>query len=66
MFNRVNFLGGGSNPLNAEYNPGNVVFDTPSGSTASTIVSATPAGNFGQLNSAADARQMQLGIKLSF
>jgi hypothetical protein len=70
VFNTVNFL---SNSLTSNrgdpitsYNPGNVVFDTASGSTATKIVSATPAGNFGQLTAARDPRTAQLGIRLIF
>ena len=63
VFDRVNFMG---NSLNNTYNPANVVFDTGAGATASRIVSATPAGNFGQLTAARDPRQMQLGLRLTF
>ena len=62
VFNRVNFLANpqGGQVLNRTYNAENVVLGPD------TIVSATPAGNFGRLNQAADARQAQLGIKLIF
>jgi hypothetical protein len=63
VFDRVNFMG---NSINNTYNPANVVFDTGAGATASRIVSATPAGNFGQLTAARDPRQMQLGLRLTF
>ena len=68
LFNRNNFLG---NSLTnggqiTAYNPGNVVFDTPTGNTASQIISATPAGNFGQLTGVRDPRTMQLGVRLTF
>jgi hypothetical protein len=70
VFNTVNFL---SNSLTnnsggqiTSYNPGNVVFDTGSGSTATKIISATPAGNFGQLTAARDPKTAQLGIRLMF
>lgn len=63
VLNRVNFLG---TSVNTNYAPGSVVFDTPTGATASRIVSAQPTGGFGQLHAAADARQMQLGIRLIF
>jgi hypothetical protein len=68
IFNTTNFLG---NSLTnggqiTYYNPGNVVFNTPSGSTATKIISATPAGNFGQLTAAGDPRTAQLGIRLMF
>jgi hypothetical protein len=63
VFNTVNFTG--SSIVNT-YNPGSVVFNTAQGSTASSIVSAAPAGNFGQLTAAKDPRLMQLGIRLTF
>jgi hypothetical protein len=68
VFNTTNFLGnsltnGGQISF---YNPGNVVFNTGSGSTATKINSATPAGNFGQLTAATDPRTAQLGIRLMF
>jgi len=50
----------------SNYNPGNVVFNTGSGSTATEIVSATPAGNFGQLTQSRDPRTAQVGIRLTF
>jgi hypothetical protein len=65
VFNRVNFLSDDGN-VNVTWTPTNVVFDTGSGATATRVVSASPAGGFGQLNRAADPRQMQLGLKLSF
>jgi hypothetical protein len=46
--------------------PQDVVFDTGNPATATRIVSATPSGGFGQLNRAADPRQMQLGLRLTF
>ncbi|HEY2940952.1 MAG TPA: carboxypeptidase regulatory-like domain-containing protein [Vicinamibacteria bacterium] len=68
VFNRVNFLGNSMTNGGAitRYNPGNVVFDTGSGSTATRIISATPAGNFGQFTAAADPRTAQVGIRLMF
>ena len=48
------------------WTPQNVAFDTGDPTTATRVISATPAGGFGQLNRAADPRQMQLGIKLIF
>jgi hypothetical protein len=65
VFNRTNFLSDDGN-VQTRWTPENVVFDAPTGATATRIVSATPAGGFGQLNRAADPRQMQLGIRLSF
>jgi hypothetical protein len=70
LFNKNNFLGtsitnGGGNS-ETPYNPQNVVFDTGNGRTASTIVSATPVGNFGQLTQTRDPRTLQLGVRLSF
>jgi hypothetical protein len=70
VFNTVNFFGNkisngdGNNIVN--YNPGNVVFDTGNGKTATKIISATPAGNFGQLTAAGDPRTAQVGIRLMF
>jgi hypothetical protein len=69
VFNRTNFLTTSSDSIvNPEVTwiPQNVVFDTGDPATATRIVSATPAGGFGQLNRAADPRQMQLGLRLSF
>jgi hypothetical protein len=63
LFNRVNFLG---SSVNTDYAPGDVRFDTPTGATATRITSATPTGGFGQLSEAADARQVQLGVRLVF
>jgi hypothetical protein len=68
IFNSVNFLGtsintssgAGSNII--QYNANNVVLSPDK----STIVSATPANNFGQLTAARDPRTMQLGVRLSF
>ena len=62
LFNRNNFISGQS----YNYNPGNVVFDTGSGSTATQIISATPTGNFGQLTNVRDPRTAQVGIRLMF
>ena len=62
LFNRNNFISGQS----YNYDPGNVVFDTGSGSTATQIISATPTGNFGQLNNVRDPRTAQVGIRLMF
>jgi hypothetical protein len=70
VFNTVNFLSisltGNNGGQITFYNPGNVVFDTGSGSTATKIISATPAGNFGQLTATRDPRTAQLGIRLMF
>jgi Carboxypeptidase regulatory-like domain/TonB-dependent Receptor Plug Domain len=68
LFNRTNFLGTSMTNGGAQsnYNPGNVVFNTGSGTTATEIVSATPAGNFGQLTAARDPRTAQVGIRLMF
>jgi hypothetical protein len=65
VFNRVNFLSDDGN-VQTTWTPQNVVFDTGNAATATRIVSATPGGGFGQLNRAADPRQMQLGIRFSF
>ena len=66
VFDKVNFTTNNGDNINASYNPANVVFNTATGSTASSIVSATPVGNFGQITAARDPRQVQLGIRLSF
>jgi hypothetical protein len=64
VFNTVNFLStsltNGGNIT--QYNPGNVVFNA----AKTQIISATPAGNFGQLTAARDPRTMQLGMRLTF
>jgi hypothetical protein len=65
VFNKTNFLSDDGN-VQTRWTPENVVFDTPTGATATRIISATPAGGFGQLNRAADPRQMQLGLRLTF
>ena len=62
LFNRDNFISDQS----YSYNPGNVVFNSGSGSTATQILSATPAGNFGQLTNVRDPRTAQVGIRLMF
>ena len=63
VFNRVNLS---ANGINNRYNPSNVVFDTGSGSTATSIVSAAPNANFGRIVNVRDPRQVQLGLRLSF
>ena len=65
IFNTVNFLG---NSLTqggqiSTYDAQNVVFNAGLGRR---IVSASRAGNFGQLTAARDPRTMQLGIRLAF
>ncbi len=65
VFNRVNFLSDDGN-VNVTWTPNNVVYDTGSAATATRVVSSGVAGGFGQLNRAADPRQMQIGFKLSF
>jgi hypothetical protein len=65
VFNRVNFISDDGN-VNVTWTPNNVVFNTGNAATATSIVSATPQGGFGQLNRAADPRQMQFGVRLSF
>jgi hypothetical protein len=68
LFNRTNFLGtsmtNGGNI--SRYNPQNVVFDTPTGSTATQIISASPVSNFGQLTQARDPRTAQVGLRVTF
>jgi hypothetical protein len=64
LFNRTNFLGNSmtNGGQISYYNPGNVVFNADK----TQIVSATPAGNFGQLTAAGPPRTAQVGIRLSF
>jgi len=64
IFNTVNFLStsltqGG---VVTSYNPQNVVLSADK----STIVSASPASDFGQLTGSRDPRTMQMGIRLMF
>jgi hypothetical protein len=68
VFNRANFLATSltNGGVQTAYNPQNVVFDTANGRTASQIISASPAGNFGQLTAARDPRTAQIGIRLTF
>jgi hypothetical protein len=63
ILNRDNFLG---NSVSNSYSPSNVVFNTGNASTATSIVSATPSGNFGSMNQVRDPRLVQLGLKLIF
>ena len=65
VFNRTNFLVNGTE-VSMAWNPENVVFDTGNGATANRIISATPSSSFGELTDAADNRQAQFGIRLSF
>jgi hypothetical protein len=65
VFNRTNFLSSDGN-VQTSWTPQNVVFDTGDPTTATRVISATPAGGFGFLNRAADPRQVQLGLKLMF
>jgi hypothetical protein len=68
IFNTNNFFGNSLTNGNSitRYNPGNVVYDTGSGRTATKIISATPAGNFGQLTNVGDPRTAQFGVRLMF
>jgi len=59
IFNNTNFLFAG---MNNSLNPSAVVYDGPR-TSATRIVSYTPAGNFGQATRTRDARQMQFGIR---
>ena len=61
LFNTVNFLGGSLNKGQL-YNAQNVVLSPDK----TTILSAQPAGNFGQLTAARDPRTVQLGVRLAF
>jgi hypothetical protein len=60
LFNNTNFLFVG---MNNGYSPTTVTYDSPNRASVSSIVSATPAGNFGEATRTRDARQMQFGIK---
>jgi Carboxypeptidase regulatory-like domain len=64
IFNSVNYLGSSlsNGGVNSAYTPGNIVFNADK----TQIVSATPAGNFGQLTADRNPRTMQLGIRLAF
>ena len=66
VFDTVNLNMSNGGTVNATYNAQNVRFDTPTGNTASTILSADPVGNFGQIGSARDPRQVQIGARFSF
>lgn len=63
LFNRVNFL---ERSVSNTFNPTRVTFDTGSAATANTITSYSVPATFGQANATRDARQAQLGIKLTF
>jgi len=64
VFNTVNFLGTSLTNGGAvtSYTAQNVVLSADK----STIISAQPASNFGQLTAARDPRTMQLGVRLMF
>jgi len=67
VLNTVNLLAGGDAAQGGiNWNPENVVYDTGNAATATRVISATPAGNFGQLNQVADPRIVQLGVRLRF
>ena len=66
VFNRANFLSDDGN-VSDQLDSAATSSSTPgNGATATRIMSATPRGGFGQLNRAADPRQVQLGLRLSF
>jgi hypothetical protein len=62
VFNTVNFRHAGGNWT---YNATSATLDAPS-EQATTIISATPAANFGQATRTFDSREFQFGIKLMF
>jgi len=64
VFNTVNFLGTSltNGGVVHQYNAQNVVLSADK----STIISADPAGNFGQLTASRDPRTMQMGVRLMF
>jgi hypothetical protein len=66
VLNRANFLASVDSNARYTWTPENVVYDTGNAATATRVVSATPAGNFGQLTRVADPRIVQLGIRLRF
>src|SRR5262249_28064968 len=68
VFNTTNFLGNSmtNGGQISTYSAQNVVFDAPTAATATKIISAQPAGNFGQLTAAGDPRTVQFGIRLMF
>jgi carboxypeptidase family protein len=66
VFNRTNFLSDDGTNVATNWNPQNVQFDTGDPTTATRVISATPAGGFGQMTKAADPRQMQFGVKIIF
>jgi len=64
VFNTVNFLASSltQGGVVTAYNAQNVVLSADK----STIVSATPASDFGQITASRDPRTMQMGIRLMF
>jgi len=66
LFNHTNFLSDDGTNVAMTWTPQNVVFDTGDPTTATRVISASPAGGFGQMPKAADPRQMQIGLKLTF
>jgi len=66
LFNRTNFQAADGGDEAVTWTPQNVVFDTGDPTTATRIISATSAGGFGQFGKAADPRNMQIGMKLTF
>jgi hypothetical protein len=64
IFNSVNYLGSSmtNGGVNTAYTPQNIVFNADK----TQIVSASPAGNFGQLTNDRNPRTMQLGVRLAF
>jgi hypothetical protein len=57
VFNNTNFL---FSTVNAAYSPTSATLSADK----TTIISATPAGNFGQASRTRDSREMQFGLKL--
>lgn len=66
VLNTVNFLGVGGSGQTTTWTPQNPVYNTGSASTATQVISATPAAGFGQLTQAVDPRTIQFGVRLSF
>ncbi len=66
VLNTVNLFGTFGGAQQTTWNPQNPVYNTGNPQTATTIVSATNPGGFGELTAAADPRVVQFGIRLRF
>ena len=63
IFNHVNFLQGS---VNTSFQPVTATYDTGDPATATTITGYTIPVGFGQASATRDARQAQVGVKLTF